>query len=521
MNTIIGVFLVALLASLVLTPVARNLGMRVGAVDLPDLRKLHLVAIPRSGGLAIFISFVCAVILGYFSVTDVSRQLVIDESFLYAIAGALVVFITGFVDDIHRLGPRIKFLLQILGATFAFWGGVQVNTIFFETWSSNSLILSYGLTVFWFVLLINSINLVDGLDGLAAGVTFFASVVMIVLSVLQQSYLTAMMFAALGGSVLGFLRYNFNPASIFLGDGGSYFIGYVIAYLSIRASVKSQVGAAILIPLIALGVPIFDAILSPIRRFLLGKAMFQPDKGHIHHQLVRLGFSTRKSVFIIYGFSIVLCLYTVLVVNYRSNVSGFLLIIILAVAFVMVRKLGYLEYVALDKFSGWMRDVTDVVGLSRGRRSFLSRQIDMDQAGTMEDLWYRVVSALEMLSFDRAEMCLNGVYKGRRWAWAKGVGSIDGVLAKVAASDNLAEVAADSEHRNKKSSEASNNDPDKIDNSDHLFRIEVPLSNGGGQITGKLFLMKDLSKNPLSPHTFHRIEHLRRTIDRNLSRLWK
>jgi UDP-GlcNAc:undecaprenyl-phosphate GlcNAc-1-phosphate transferase len=264
--------------------------------------------------------------------------------------------------------------------------------------------------------------------------------------------------------------------------------------------------------------------------------MFQPDKGHIHHHLIRFGFSTRKSVFIIYGFSIVLCLYTVLVVNYRSNVSGLLLIIILAVAFVMVRKLGYLEYVALDKFSGWLRDVTDVAGLSRGRRSFLSQQIDMDQARTMEDLWDRVVGALEMLSFDRAEMCLNGVYKGRRWAWAKGTRNVDGDLNK---------TAAGSEHGNKKGSRvskddccsalrdgpgngdhllrselSSSNDSAKIDGGDHLFRIEVPLSSGG-QIAGKLFLTKDVSKNPLSPHTLHRIEHLRRTIDRNLSRLQK
>jgi len=497
MNTIIATFLLALLASLVLTPVARNLGMRLGAVDSPDSRKLHLTVIPRSGGLAILFSFVCTVFLVHFSFTAVSRQLIIDASLLYAFGGALVVFITGFVDDIYRLGPRIKFLLQVLGATLAFCGGVQVDTIFFAGWPSDYFVLSYGLTVLWFLLLINAVNLMDGLDGLAAGVAFFASVVMIVLSILQQNYLSAMMFSALGGAVLGFLRYNFNPATIFLGDGGSYFIGYVIAYLSIQASLKSQVGAAILIPLIALGVPIFDSILTPIRRFLMGKALFQPDTGHIHHRLIRLGFSTRKAVLILYGFSIALCLYTVILVHYRSNVSGLFLIIILAAAFVMVRKLGYLEYLAYDKFYGWLTDVTDVAGLSQDRRSFLSRQVDIDHAENMEELWDRISDTLELLRFDRAEMCLNVIDKRGRWVWAN-------VASKNY--EDLSSVATGW---------------DKIDGDDHLFRIEVPVSNGESKIIGKLFLMKDLKKNPLSPHTFRRIENLRRTINRNLSRLQK
>ena len=155
-------------------------------------------------------------------------------------------------------------------------------------------VFSYLITLFWFILFINAVNLADGLDGLAGGIICFVASVMVILSILNDNYVVAMMFTALSGSVLGFLRYNFNPASIFLGDGGSYFLGYMIAALSILGNVKHQVGAATMIPILALGVPLFDTILSPLRRFVKGRKMFHPDDGHVHHRLIRMGFSVKK-----------------------------------------------------------------------------------------------------------------------------------------------------------------------------------------------------------------------------------
>ena len=247
--------------------------------------------------------------------------------------------------------------------------------------------MSYFITVFWFLLFINAVNLIDGLDGLAAGVAFFACLVMIVLSVTRGDYLVAVEFAALGGALLGFLRYNFNPASIFMGDGGSYFIGYTIAALAILSSSKSEVGASLMIPLLALGVPIFDTLLSPLRRWVRGRRMFHPDKGHIHHQLLRMGFSSKKTVMIIYTTTAALCVASIMIVHSRNAVTGLILAGVGAAAVLLIRRRGYLEYMAVEKVFGWLQDISDATGISRDRRSFLSLQIEIGQSEDLEDLW--------------------------------------------------------------------------------------------------------------------------------------
>jgi hypothetical protein len=333
----------------------------------------------------------------------------------------------------------VKLAFQIAGASIAFWGGVRIGSFaLLGTGMMFGMLESYVLTVFWFLLFINAVNLIDGLDGLAAGISFFASLVMVVLSVMSGDVLTAMMFAALGGAVLGFLRYNFNPATVFLGDGGSYGLGYAIACLSIMGSVKSSVGAAMLIPLLAMGVPIFDTILSPLRRFVRGRAMFRPDDGHIHHRLLGIGLSTRNAVLIIYGISFVLCVMAIAVVNVRNEVAGLFFVIVGAGAVILVRKLGYVGYFALDKVYGWFRDVSDVAGLTQERRTFLSLQLDVDKAKTMDELWEDVCKAMEMLHFDRAEL--------RLWKGREGTPFVTPAKAGVQRSDD-APAAADKDTR--------------------------------------------------------------------------
>jgi len=201
----------------------------------------------------VFLSFVATIALTSLYETRITDLIVIDRRIAFSLYGALVVFGCGLWDDFRRLKAWIKLLFQILGATIAFAGGVSIGGIFIGGHGLQFGLLSYLITVFWFVLFINAVNLIDGLDGLAAGIVFFTCLLMVVLSVMRADYLSGIYFAALGGAVLGFLRYNFNPASIFLGDGGTYFLGYTVAALSIIGSVKSQVGALFLIPLIALG----------------------------------------------------------------------------------------------------------------------------------------------------------------------------------------------------------------------------------------------------------------------------
>ena len=359
MTTILFIFAIALTLSLVLTPLAGKLGTRFGALDEPNDRKLHGKSIPRTGGLGIFVVFILTLVISSFFNTSVSNLLVLDRQVIFLLAGAIICFNIGLFDDFRRLGPYAKFLFQIIAASVAYWGGIHIGGFNVLGVYIKVGLLSYFITVFWFILFINAVNLVDGLDGLAGGIVVFTSVVMVILSVFREDYLTALLFSALGGSVLGFLRYNFNPATIFLGDGGSYFLGYAIAGLSIMGSVKSQVGAAMLIPILALGVPLFDTILSPLRRFVRGKKMFRPDNGHVHHRLVSMGLTTKKAVLIIYMLTFFLCIMAVVMVNLRDEQAGLFLVVLGAGAVVFVRKLGYFEYIGSDKIYGWFKDLTD------------------------------------------------------------------------------------------------------------------------------------------------------------------
>jgi UDP-GlcNAc:undecaprenyl-phosphate GlcNAc-1-phosphate transferase len=453
------------------------LGISLGAMDIPLERKVHTTPIPRIGGVAIFLAFVATMVLASLYLTRVS-ELLVNQRTAFGLCGALVVFGCGLWDDFRRLNPGIKLFFQIAGATLAFVGGISINGFIIGSYDMQiNVLVSYAVTIFWFLLFINAVNLIDGLDGLAAGVVFFVCVLMIIFSARNVDYLTAVYFATLGGAILGFLKYNFNPASIFMGDGGSYFLGYTVAALSIMGSEKSRVGALMLMPLLALGVPIFDAILSPIRRFIRGRRMFQPDKGHIHHVFLRMGLSSSNAVLIIYGITMALCVLAIFLVNLRNGAGGFVLVILLCGMILLVRKMGYLEYLAFDKFYGWLQDVTDVAGLSQERRSFLSLQIDANESQNLEELWAYIGKALEMLRFDKAELhyCAEPVlcWRSRR----------------------------------------------EFDDSDSFLRIEVPLIDGDPDIFGKFILIKDVKQGHIQPYTIRRVENLRRTLLSNLTRL--
>ena len=354
----------------------------------------------------------------------------------------------------------------------------------------NYTIVSYFVTIFWFLLLINAINLVDGLDGLAGGIVFFASLVMMLLSILRHDYLTGFYFSIIAGAVLGFLRYNFNPASIFLGDGGSYFLGYAMASLSVLGSVKSQTGAALTIPLLALGVPLFDTILSPVRRFFRGRKMFSPDKGHIHHRLVGRGLTTKKAVLVIYSITLVLCIMAVVVTNMRDEQAGLFLVILGAGASLLIRKLGYFEYLASDKFYGWFKDMTDQAGFRHDRRSFLNYQIEISKSSDLETLWERIMAVAGFLELDFIELKL-----------------CDSKCNQLEQRIPMYEFSN------------GNSDPALMDwNS--AMHIMLPLATKECEF-GSLAISRDVVHSPLTPFTLRRIEQLRRTVLETLIKLNK
>ena len=349
-TTLMLLFLIALGLSLAFTPMARALGIRFGAMDIPMERKIHLKPIPRIGGLVVLLSFFITFVLSVQYMPRMADLYTFNASNAIGYLGALVVFSCGLWDDFRRLNPWTKLSFQIVAATLAFFGGAKISGMFFINYGINfNIFFSYLITVFWFVLFINAVNLIDGLDGLACGLVFFTCLVMVILTYMHGDYLTAFYFAILAGAVLGFLKYNFNPATIFLGDGGSYFLGYMVAIVSIRGSIKSLVGILMLIPLLALGIPIFDSILSPIRRFIRGQPMFQPDKEHIHHLFLKKGFSSRNVVLLIYGITMGLCIVAIFITVFRGyGLEGISFALLLFGMIFLVRKLGYLDYFALD-----------------------------------------------------------------------------------------------------------------------------------------------------------------------------
>ncbi len=491
MTTILFSFCISLIISLIITPFVGRLGLLLGAIDNVNSRKMHTAIIPRCGGIAFVFAFLFSLLFTSLLNTDISEQFRIDQKTLFLFLGGFLTVGVGLFDDFKRLGHKVKFLFQILGASLAFYGGIRIEIFGFFGVDLYLGFCSYCITVFWFLFFVNAVNLIDGLDGLAAGICFFTFIVLGLLSMLRGDFLTTLYFAALAGSLLGFLRYNFNPASIFMGDGGSYFLGYMIAGLSVLSSMKSQLGAVILIPVVALGVPVIDTILSPVRRFILGRRMFRPDNGHIHHQLVASGFSKKNAVLIIYGISVLLCLVSVGMVHFRDERAGLLLIVLMAVAFIFIRKIGYFEYFTNDKLLGWFKDISDEAGFTHDRRSFLNLQVDIGNSRSIPELWDKMIAAFKKLEFDMAEMQFN-------------MG--DSLEQSPEKDDDPGQRQINFEWARE------HFDKEKDIFKDSLLKMELPLRTSNGCPSyGSLWLIKDLKRDPISHYTLRRVEHLRRT----------
>ena len=333
-------FLVATALSAALTPLVRRRSLASLAPDVPNGRTVHVAPVPRTGGVAIFVAFV-GTLLAVVAVNTTVGMAVAQNltRVLGFAAGGVVVAAVGLLDDLRGLSAKQKALWQVVAATIAYVAGfriVGVSLPFGEVLSMG--VFSYAITVLWIVGIVNALNLVDGLDGLAGGIGFFVLLFHFVLGYNQSAILVCLVSAALAGAILGFLFYNFNPASIFMGDSGSLFIGFVLALSSIDAGQKSSTTVALLTPIVAMGVPIMDTLFSMVRRFLERRPMFSPDRGHIHHRLLDLGLTQRRVVLILYGFTILLIVIAASLHFGRSWQVG-LGLAALAVAFVAFAKI--------------------------------------------------------------------------------------------------------------------------------------------------------------------------------------
>lgn len=328
-------FLLAFILAFSATPVAKKIAFNIGAVDVPkDNRRMHKRPIARLGGLAIVSAFLVSILFNVISATVSLDALIVNKQFYGFLAGIIIIVTVGVIDDIKPLGARLKFVFQIISAALVVATGTSINFVtnpLAVTGMSNlGPVLSYVVSVFWIVGITNAINFIDGLDGLAAGVSSIASLSLFIVSVLRGDVMTAMLTAALAGSALGFLPYNFNPAKIFMGDTGSTFLGFTLAVVSITGTLKQYTAIAIAIPLLVLGIPLFDTLFAIIRRILQGKSPMQADRGHLHHRLIDMGLTQKQSVLIMYTLSSAMGLCAIVLAD-RGVMSALILVVAILV----------------------------------------------------------------------------------------------------------------------------------------------------------------------------------------------
>ncbi len=328
---------VAFLISFATTPAVIALANKIKAIDVPkDERRVHKKPIPLIGGLAIFYGFVISVLC----------FAVIDRPTMGILLGSVIMVTVGVIDDMRDLNAKVKLLFQILSALIVVYFGIEVQYIAnpVANWIGpkyiNLGLWSIPLTIVWIVGVTNAVNLIDGLDGLAVGVASIASVALLSLTILSQNLNVAIIIAALAGAGFGFLPYNFNPAKIFMGDTGSTFLGFVLACISIQGLMKMYAIISFAVPVLILGLPIFDTVFAILRRIAKKKPIMSPDRGHLHHRLIDMGFSQRQTVTILYTLTSLLCL-TAVVMALKDALRG--LILVFAVLFVLLISIVVME----------------------------------------------------------------------------------------------------------------------------------------------------------------------------------
>lgn len=333
-GTIIKPLLLAFVIVLVGTPFVKKIACKFKAFDEPDARKVHLKAMPRLGGLAICLGFWCSMLL----TQEMTRGL-----YGLLVGGFLITFV-GIIDDIKGVTPRMKLFVQVIAACVVISAGVKVE---FVTHPFEGVVflgyISYPLTLLWIIGVTNAINLIDGLDGLAAGVSAIAAITLGVVTFMETSQQVAMIAFILAASAMGFLKYNFYPAKIFMGDTGSLFLGFNLAAISILGFAKSATVVSIFLPIVILGIPILDTLFAIVRRFLGKKPIFGADKGHLHHRLLGLGLSHKDTVLAIYGISIFLGFSAVIMARLTTAQGMLIMVIVILGFFIGADKLGILK----------------------------------------------------------------------------------------------------------------------------------------------------------------------------------
>lgn len=308
MAIVYSVTVIAFIVCIISTPFVIEMCKKHGLVDVPkDSRRVHSKPMPRAGGIAIFASSMIALLAYYLFTKDVP-SIALNMQFLGYLIGAILIFTMGIIDDIFSLRAKYKFIFELAAIIVVFIFGVRINNI----GSLNLGWFTFPATFLWIITIQNAMNLIDGLDGLAAGITSISALSLLMLFISTSASLEAIIItAAIVGAGIGFLPYNFNPAKTFMGDCSSNFLGFTMAVVTILGFSRGYTAVEYLSPVLILGVPIFDTLFAMVRRAVKRRPLFAPDGGHVHHRLIKAGFSQRQAVLILYTITSTLCIIAV------------------------------------------------------------------------------------------------------------------------------------------------------------------------------------------------------------------
>jgi UDP-GlcNAc:undecaprenyl-phosphate/decaprenyl-phosphate GlcNAc-1-phosphate transferase len=396
-------FSAALLLCTVLTRHVRNSALkRRWACGSIRKRDVHGSPIPRAGGVAICITFLLVVVPYVVAERLTNHDLGFGLYNTFAVlAPACLMFVLGLLDDLRPIPPKIKFAVQVVAGLLLFHGGVRVWFVpLVSGYREVNDVVAVALTVFFVLLISNAFNLIDGLDGLSAGSALFSTLVVFVVSVLSGNVFVSIMTVTLAGAILGFLRYNFNPATIFLGDSGSLFLGFMLSAVALAGAQKGTTVVAVAIPIVSFGLPLLDTGLSVVRRFLSGQPLFRADREHIHHRLMKRGFSHKQAVVMLYGVTAFFGLLSLLLLYPGGKSIGIVLSVIGVGVWLGVQHLGYPELAELGRAARRTVDQRQIIVNNLAIRRAIEELASADDVNTICQVLKAAFAENEFDGFD-------------------------------------------------------------------------------------------------------------------------
>ncbi len=399
MKTYLSIYVGSAFVALVMTPIIIRLARKIDAVDRPGVRTVHVRPIPRVGGVALFLSTIPLIVIVLFMDNHIGQAFREARMQLIALFGsATFIFMVGLVDDLRGLPARFKFLAELLAAGSLCLAGVHISSISItDQWTLRLGLFSCPLSLLWIIGITNAVNLSDGLDGLAAGISAITCGVILMFALQSKNVIMSVFILAILGSLTSFLFFNFNPAKIFLGDCGSLFLGYTIASSSILCSMKSSALVGLALPVLALGVPIFDTLFSMLRRFLERRSIFSPDRSHFHHKLIDLGIRQRHVVLLIYVMTALaagLGMFMMVTRDTGSWIVFFCILLLLLLAFQMV---GSVKLEAI--LSGLHKKYEMAHQRQHEKMNFEQAQLYFQNACTFKQWWNAACEAARRMDF--------------------------------------------------------------------------------------------------------------------------